>query len=45
MREEDKFLYEKKIYNIVNKQVDLLKKRIQIFNNITNKDFENFTFM
>ena len=45
MREEDKYLYENKIYNIVNKQVDLLKKRIQIFNNITNKDFENFSFM
>ena len=29
----------------INKQVDLLKKRIQIFNNITNKDFENFSFM
>ena len=45
MREEDKFLHKNKIYNIVNNQVDLLKKRIQIFNNITNKDFENFSFM
>ena len=45
MREEDKFISENKIPNIVNKQIGLLKKRINIFNNITNKDFENFSYM
>ena len=45
LREQDTILSQKKIYNIINKQVNLLKQRIPIFNNMTNNDFENFSFM
>ena len=45
LRKEDKVLFIIKIINIINKQIDLLKKRIPVFNNININDFENFSFM
>ena len=44
-RNKDKLLSEKKIANIMNKQIYLLKKRIPVFNYIDNNDFLNFSFM
>lgn len=35
LRKQDKILSQKKVFNIINRQVKLLKKRIPIFNNIT----------
>ena len=45
LREKDEVLFHKRLSNIINNQINLLKKRIPIFNNISNKEFENFSFM
>jgi glycosyltransferase involved in cell wall biosynthesis len=45
LREKDKVLSKEKIASIINKQINLLKKRIPIFKNININDFTNFSFM
>ena len=45
LRKQDKILSQEKILNIINNQINLLKKRIPIFHNITINDFENFSFI
>ena len=45
LREQDKIVSQEKILNIINKQINLLKRRIPIFENMSNNDFENFSFM
>ena len=45
MKEEDKYISENILFNVINQQIYLFKKRIPIFNNITIKDFENFSYM
>ena len=45
LRQKDKVLSKKKIASIINKQINLLKKRIPIFKNININDFTNFSFM
>lgn len=45
LREEDEVLSQIKFPFIIKNQIELLKKRIPIFKNISNNEFENFTFM
>lgn len=45
IREKDTIVSKEKLLDIINKQINLLKKRIPIFNNISINDFENFSFM
>ena len=45
LREHDKKLKKEVALNIINNQIKLLKMRKNIFNNITLKNIENFTFM
>ena len=45
LREKDQKLSKTKIANIINKQINLLKKRIPVFNKININDFTNFSFM
>ncbi len=45
IREKDTIVSQQIILDIINKQINLLKKRIPIFNNISLNDFENFSFL
>ena len=45
LRKHDKKLKKEDALNIINNQIKLLKMRKNIFNNITLKNIENFTFM
>ena len=45
MIEDKTQFYKKKYINILNNQINLLKKRITKFKNLTIKNLENFTFM
>ena len=45
LREKDEALSHNNLSNIIKNQMYLLKKRIRIFNNISNNEFENFSFM
>ena len=45
IREKDTIISQQIILDIINKQINLLKQRIPIFNNISINNFENFSFM
>lgn len=45
LREKEEVLPHNNLSNIIKNQMYLLKKRIPIFNNISNNEFENFSFM
>ena len=45
LREKDEVLSHNNLSNIIKNQIYLLKKRIHIFHNISNNEFENFSFM
>ena len=45
LREIDIELSHNNLLNIIKNQIYLLKKRIPIFKNISNNEFENFSFM
>ena len=45
IREKDTIISQKIILDVINNQINLLKQRIPIFNNISINNFENFSFM